>query len=171
MPKSWHSDAGNTVPAHTLHMNPVSVRQAVLSDLDAVAGLFDQYRQFQGKDADLTASRAFLHDRFNHAESVVFLATIQGEAMGFAQLYPSFSSTALARVFILNDLFVANAGRRGGVATALLAAVEAYAWSLGACRVSLNVAQVNVSAQELYDAAGWARDGEFFMYHRYPPKP
>ncbi|TWO68407.1 GNAT family N-acetyltransferase [Caenimonas sedimenti] len=152
-------------------MNPVAVRQAVLADLEVAAGLFDQYRQFQGKAADLPASRTFLHDRFNHAESVVFLATVQGEAVGFAQLYPSFSSTALARVFILNDLFVAKAGRRAGVASALLAAVEAYAWSLGACRVSLNVAQGNVSAQELYDAAGWARDAEFFMYHRYPPKP
>ena len=151
-------------------MNTVRVRQAVLADLESVATLFDQYRQFQGKAADLSACRAFLHDRFNHAESAVFLATTDGQPVGFAQLYPSFSSTALARVFILNDLFVSESGRRGGIASALLAAVEEYSWSFGACRVSLNVAQVNVSAQELYGAKGWVRDGEFFMYHRYPPK-
>lgn len=149
-------------------MSTLVVRQAVLADLDALSSLFDAYRQFQGKAADLSACRAFLHDRFNHAESVMFLATGAGEPAGFAQLYPSFSSTALARVFILNDLFVAQAGRRAGVASALLAAAEAYAWALGACRVSLNVAKGNTSAQNLYDTKGWVRDSEFFMYHRHP---
>ena len=152
-------------------MNTVVVRQAVFADLDALTVLFDEYRQFQGKVANVPACRAFLQDRFNHAESIAFLATIAAKPVGFAQLYPSFSSTALARVFILNDLFVSESGRRAGVASALLAEVEQYAWSLGACRVSLNVAQANTSAQSLYQAKGWVRDGDFFMYHRYPPKP
>jgi GNAT superfamily N-acetyltransferase len=152
-------------------MNIVTVRQAVLADLDVVADLFNQYRQFQGKASDLPACRAFLHDRFNHAESTVFFATVDAQPVGFAQLYPSFSSTALARVFILNDLYVSESGRRRGVGSTLLKAIEGYAWSLGACRVSLNVAQVNAPAQKLYEAIGWIRDGEFFMYHLYPPKP
>jgi GNAT superfamily N-acetyltransferase len=151
-------------------MNTLQVRQAVLADLDALTVLFDGYRQFQGKASDPAACRAFLRDRFDHAESVVFLAMLGVDALGFAQLYPSFSSTALARVYILNDLFVAEAGRRAGVASALLAAVEGYAWSLGACRVSLNVAQINSLAQQLYAARGWQRDGEFFMYHRFPAR-
>lgn len=152
-------------------MNTVSVRQADLADLDAIADLFNQYRQFQGRADDLSACRAFLHDRLSHAQSIVFLACVGAHPVGFAQLYPSFSSTALARVFILNDLYVCESGRRGGVGSALLKAVEGHAWSLGACRVSLNVAQLNLSAQGLYDAEGWIRDKEFFMYHRYPSKP
>lgn len=152
-------------------MNTIIVRQAVLADLEVIADLFNQYRQFQGEAADVSACRAFLHDRFNHAESTVFIASVDDCPVGFAQLYPSFSSTALARVFILNDLFVSESGRRRGVGSALLKAVEDYAWSLGACRVSLNVAQGNVHAQELYEAAQWVRDGEFFMYHRYPASP
>ena len=150
-------------------MNTVTVSQAVLADLEAIADLFNQYRQFQGKAADLSACRDFLHARFDHAESIVFIASVGAHPVGFAQLYPSFSSTALARVFILNDLFVTESGRRRGVGAALLKAVEDYAWSFGACRVSLNVAQGNVSAQELYEASRWVRDQEFFMYHRYPP--
>ena len=152
-------------------MNTVTVRQAVLTDLEVIADLFNEYRQFQGKATDLSACRAFLHDRFNHGESTVFIGTVGDQPVGFAPLYPSFSSTALARVFILNDLFVSHTGRRCGVVSALLKAVEDYAWSLGACRVSLNVAQGNGSAQELYEAAQWVRDAEFFLYHRYPPKP
>jgi GNAT superfamily N-acetyltransferase len=152
-------------------MNTVVARQAVLADLEPLAGLFNEYRQFQGKPADLEACRAFLHDRFNHAESVVFVATMAGRPFGFAQLYPSFSSTALARVFILNDLFVSETSRRAGAASALLAAAEEYAWSFGACRLSLNVARFNTAAQQLYEAKSWVRDAEFFMFHRYPPQP
>lgn len=148
----------------------VVVRQAVVADLDSVAALFDQYRQFQGLASDIAASRQFLLERFNHAESVVFLGSLQGAAVGFAQLYPSFSSTALARVFILNDLFVSEQGRRHGVASALLKAVEDYAWAFNASRVSLNVAQTNTSAQTLYEQSGWVRDREFYMFHRFAQK-
>ena len=149
-------------------MNTVSVRQAFLSDLDHVAPLFDWYRQFQGQASDLPAARDFLRARFDHGESIVFIAEEGGETVGFAQLYPSFSSVSLARVFVLNDLFVAESGRRKGVATRLLAAIETFAWTLGATRVTLNVARPNTTAQALYQSRGWRQDGQFFMYHRYP---
>jgi GNAT superfamily N-acetyltransferase len=74
----------------------------------------------------------------------------------------------LARVFVLNDLFVHASGRRKGIASKLLAAVEGYAWSLGAVRVSLNVARDNAPGQALYEAIGWSQDRQFHMYHRYP---
>lgn len=151
-------------------MNALTVRQAVPADLDAVSALFDQYRQFQGRPADLPACRAFLHARFEHGQSVVFLGEVQGQAAGFAQLYPSFSSTALARVFILNDLFVVPAARRTGLASALLDAVERHAQAFGACRLSLNVARDNLPAQQLYQARGWVQDGEYFMFHRFPQR-
>jgi len=149
-------------------MTPITVRQAVFADLGNLAELFDQYRVFQGKQSDLPAARAFLQARFDHGESVVFMAHEDSVPLGFAQLYPSYSSTALARVFILNDLFIHEKGRRKGVASQLLAAVEGYAWAHGAARVTLNVARDNPSAQELYEARGWSKDDQFFMYHRFP---
>jgi GNAT superfamily N-acetyltransferase len=148
-------------------MNDLSVRQAILSDLDELATLFDSYRVFQGRPSDPAAARAFLRERFDHGESVVFMAFDGRQALGFAQLYPSFSSVALQRVFILNDLFVHASGRRRGVASALLAAVERHAWSLGAVRVSLNVARDNLAGQALYAAQGWTQDAQFHMFHRY----
>lgn len=148
-------------------MTPLSIRQAVLTDLESIAVLFDRYREFQGQPRDLPAARRFLRARFDHGESVVFLAERGAEALGFAQLYPSYSSTALARVFILNDLFVETSARRLGVARALLDAVAQHAWSHGAARVTLNVAKDNVAAQALYHAQGWGQDEEFFMYHRF----
>jgi GNAT superfamily N-acetyltransferase len=151
-----------------LLMNDISVRQAVLSDLDELAALFDAYRVFQGRPSDPAAARAFLRERFDHGESVVFMAFDGARAIGFAQLYPSFSSVAMQRVFILNDLFVHADGRRRGVASALLAAVERHAGSLGAVRVTLNVARDNLPGQALYAAQGWTLDTQFDMFHRYP---
>ena len=151
----------------------IAVRQAVFADLDALAALLDQHRVLQGKPSDEPAARAFLQARFDHGESVLFIAhlnTGQGAApVGFAQLYPSFSSTALARVFVLNDLFVHAHGRRLGVASQLLAAAEQYAWALGAVRVTLNVARDNTAGHALYTAQGWQADQQFHMFHRFPP--
>jgi GNAT superfamily N-acetyltransferase len=149
-------------------MSMVTVHQAVLSDVEELAVLFNQYREFQGQVSDLPAARDFLQARFNHGESVVFVARLVNAPVGFAQIYPSYSSVSLARVFVLNDLFVQESGRRKGVATKLLAAVESYAWSLGAARVTLNVARDNEHGQALYEALGWSRDQQFHMYHRYP---
>lgn len=148
-------------------MSNITVRQAVLADLDELVVLFDAYRSFQGQPADLPAARAFLQARFDHGESVVFMAHDGAVPVGLAQLYPSFSSVSLTRVFILNDLFVHARGRRQGVASALLAAVEAYARAMGAVRISLNVARDNLPGQALYARQGWQQDGQFFMFHRH----
>jgi GNAT superfamily N-acetyltransferase len=149
-------------------MTTLSVRQAAPEDMDALAPLFDQYRQFQGQPGDPAAARAFLLERLSHGESIVFICRDGPIPVGFAQLYPSFSSVSLTRVFILNDLFVLASGRRKGVAAALLGALESCAWAMGASRVSLNVARGNAPAQQLYEAAGWKQDDEYFMYHRFP---
>jgi GNAT superfamily N-acetyltransferase len=149
-------------------VSSIQVRQAVFSDLETLAKLFNEYRVFQGKASDLPAADAFLKARFDHGESVVFLASEGAAPLGFAQLYPIYSSTSLARVFILNDLFVHESGRRRGVGSLLLSAVESYAWSHGAARVTLNVAIENTSGQALYEEQGWSKDAQFFMYHRFP---
>jgi GNAT superfamily N-acetyltransferase len=96
---------------------------------------------------------------------VVLLAESQGQAVGFTQLYPSFSSVSMARVFVLNDLFVAPTARRLGVGEALLAAAADHARQLGAVRLSLNTDVQNLPAQALYESMGWARDQKYFAYH------
>ncbi len=150
-------------------MSAISVHQAGLSDLSALEVLFDHYRQFQGQPSDPPAAREFLRERLDRSESVLFIAQDGALAVGFAQLYPSFSSVSLSRVFILNDLFVVGTARRKGVAALLLRAVESCAWSRGCTRVALNVARDNTSAQALYTAQGWKRDEQYFMFHRFPP--
>lgn len=146
-------------------MNNITIRQAAASDIDALAPLFDSYRQFYGRESDIRAAREFLLARFNHGESAVFIAHDANVPIGFAQLYPSFSSVSLARTFVLNDLFVHESSRRKGVASLLLAAAVEFGKSLAAARLSLSTAISNDTAQALYQSAGWRRDEQFFVYH------
>ncbi|QDT89268.1 GNAT family N-acetyltransferase [Gimesia algae] len=146
-------------------MKPITIRQAVLSDLDALAPLFDSYRQFYGRASDITAAREFLLNRFQQEESVLFLASQEEKRLGFTQLYPSFSSVSLARTFLLNDLFVIPEGRRKGIATRLLSVAADYARGVNAIRLSLSTEVTNATAQALYESAGWKQDTQFLVYH------
>jgi GNAT superfamily N-acetyltransferase len=143
------------------------VKRASVADLDAVAPLFDAYRQFYGQRSDLAAARAFLDARLRREESVIFLAVdgVGGnEALGFTQLYPSFSSVSVRRLWILNDLFVRPGIRRGGVGRRLLERAREWAIETDAKGLMLATAVSNVAAKALYESCGWRRDDEFEHY-------
>ena len=141
----------------------VRARRAELAD---IVPLFDGYRQFYGQRSDLAAARAFLGDRIERNESVIYLAyTGPREAAGFTLLYPSFSSVSLKPLWILNDLFVRSDVRRGGVGRALLERARQHAVETGAKGLVLNTGVTNEAAQTLYESCGWLRDDEFFQYY------
>ena len=142
------------------------IHQATPSDIDRLAPLFDGYRQFYGKPSDVEAARQFLYERFKNYQSVIFLAnTENGDAVGFTQLFPSFSSVSMARTFILNDLFVAPGGRRRGVGAKLLDAAGQFGRSVGAIRLTLSTGIENASAKALYLSRGWKQDEAFHVFH------
>jgi ribosomal protein S18 acetylase RimI-like enzyme len=134
------------------------LRRATLDDLDAVAPLFDAYRQFYSQPRDVQRARDYLQARMTAGESVVLLAQRDGEVVGFTQLYPIFSSVRTARTWLLNDLFVAEGARRFGVARALLDAAAAFAREQGAAGLMLETMADNAPARALYRAAGWHED-------------
>jgi len=144
----------------------ISIVRAERKHLDDLAPLFDGYRQFYGQRPDLAAARAFLGERIERDESVIYIAYAdEGEAAGFTQLYPSFSSVSLKRLWILNDLFVRSDVRRGGVGRALLERARQHALETGAKGLILNTAVTNKPAQTLYESCGWHREDEFLQYN------
>src|SRR5271167_2359062 len=84
------------VPMHS-PTDSLEVVQATPADVGEVAPLFDAYRQFYKKPLDLEAARRFLFARLSKAESVLFLARVDGRTVGFVHLYPVFSSVNLTR--------------------------------------------------------------------------
>lgn len=138
----------------------VSIHRAGIDDLDAIAPLFDLYRQFYGQTADAAIAREFIGERLRRGESAVLLARIGDATVGFTQLFPSFSSVSAARTWVLNDLYVVAGARRHGVAKALLQAAADFARGEGAIRLELETDHDNTGAQALYRRLGWqAYDG------------
>jgi len=144
---------------------PHSIIRATLDHLDQIAPLFDGYRQFYKQPANLTGARQFIHDRLIRHDSVIFLALMEDNGVGFTQLYPSFSSVSMKRLWILNDLFVAPAGRRQGVGEALLERARQFAVDDGAKGLMLETAVTNTTAQKLYERLGWVRDNDYYVYN------
>jgi len=139
------------------------IRRASGNDVDAIAPLFDAYRQFYRQASDPTAARGFLRDRLSNEESVVLVAEEDGMAVGFTQLYPLFSSVSLGPIFVLNDLFVVPSHRRKRVGARLLEAARALGEAAGAHYLELSTA-VDNPAQRLYESSGWVADREFLHY-------
>jgi GNAT superfamily N-acetyltransferase len=141
-------------------------RLAQPSDLKNIAVLFSKYREFYKQESKLEAAEQFLTDRMNSNESVIFVVEDSAAGIiGFAQLYPSFSSVSLKRLWILNDLFVASEHRGKGAAGQLLGACAAHAKDSGARGLTLKTAHDNVEAQRLYEAHGWKKDTVYLSYN------
>jgi GNAT superfamily N-acetyltransferase len=135
------------------------------ADLQTTLILFNEYRQFYGQKSDLEASQKFLLDRIQKDDSVLIGAFDNSKQIGFVQLYPSFSSIAMAHKLILNDLFVAESARRTGAATALLNAAKQLAIDTGAASLVLATQLTNTSARTLYERSGWSEEQEFIHYN------
>ncbi len=139
--------------------------QATPADLEETSYLFDAYRQFYGQEPDHGAAAGFIAERLANADSVIFLArNDMGETMGFAQLYPAFSSVAMKRMWYLNDLFVAESARQQGVARALLKRVASFAKETDALTVKLATSISNHPAKSLYESEGYQKVIAFDHY-------
>jgi ribosomal protein S18 acetylase RimI-like enzyme len=95
----------------------------------------------------------------------VFLAAIDGVAVGFVQLFATASTVQLGTGYILEDLFVVPEARRGGVAGALIERALNHAHENGAVGMFLETASDNAPAQALYERLGWTREGRFLKYN------
>ena len=133
-----------------------------------VADLFDDYRVFYGQPSDPEAARAFVAERLDRQDSIIYLAHTRSEGtkipLGFTQLYPSFSSVSMKPLWILNDLYVAAEGRRQGVGRALIDRARELAVETGAKGLILETTIDNAAAQALYDSYGFVKDTEFYRY-------
>jgi ribosomal protein S18 acetylase RimI-like enzyme len=148
-------------------MAKLKTRLAKSADLDVIAPLFDAYRQFYEKPADLALARRYLAERFQRRESVIYVAENErGEIVGFTQLYPAFCSVLADRTYVLYDLFVTPAARGTGAGRALMEAAERHGRETGAARLELQTAKTNKVGQSLYESCGWERDEAFYVYSK-----
>ncbi|HEX9807825.1 MAG TPA: GNAT family N-acetyltransferase [Alteraurantiacibacter sp.] len=153
----------------------MKIRGAQAGDLELLVPLFDAYRQFYGQQSDIPGAREFLSQRLERRDSLILIAVEEAEAgelefakdpAGFAQMFTSFSSTAMASVVVLNDLFVAPEWRGNGIGKTLVEGAENVARRAGAAGLTLATQVRNKPAQNLYEKMGWVAETEFRTYKR-----
>lgn len=140
------------------------IKKATINELEAASELFDLYRQFYEQPSDLDAAREYLQARMQNNESIIFIAFDGEAAAGFVQLYPSFSSVSLKRVWVLNDLYVKKEARSKGVGEHLIAKAAQLAKETGAKGLFLETTSDNVPAQSLYEKIGFRRESNYFYF-------
>jgi GNAT superfamily N-acetyltransferase len=137
-------------------MGAASIRPAAARDVPAVHGLIRELAEYErltalctGTADELAASLAA-----DRPAAEVLVAEVDGEIVGFALFFPTFS-TFLARPGLwLEDLYVQPAHRARGIGTRLLRAVAALAVERGCGRFEWAVLDWNAPAIGFYERMG-----------------
>ena len=130
----------------------MKILEVGVDKLELVLPLFEAYRAFYRQPANEAGARDFLRERIEKGESIIYLLVDEnGNALGFTQLYPLFSSTRIGRVWLLNDLFVDPDFRGNKVGEVLFDALRQLAVKRGWSKIRWITADDNYRARGLYD--------------------
>jgi len=141
----------------------MTIIQAHIEHLEDVVPLFNSYRIFYKQDSDIISAKQFLKERILNNESIIYIAYIEKEAVGFTQLYPLFSSVSMKSMYLLNDLFVKSNYRGKGIGEALINKAKALCEAQQNKGLALQTAADN-PAQKLYERLGFIKDHDLYYY-------
>ena len=143
----------------------MSIIRANACDLPVLVPLFEAYRQFYRREPDPAGAMAFLRQRLEKEDSVIFLTLLEdGTAAGFTQLYPLFSSVRMRKLWLLNDLFVDEAYRGRRLSLGLIEQAKRLAQATGAAGLILETEKGNAIGNQLYPRTGFLRSEQNY-YH------
>jgi ribosomal protein S18 acetylase RimI-like enzyme len=143
------------------------IRKATTQDLDQLTNLFDQYAVFYKNPSNYEKHYTYLKERLENNEAIIFVASDEineDKLIGFALIYVTFSSLALNRILILNDLFVDSSARKKGIGEKLILQTVELAKEMGANDIRLRTAKNNTVAQGLYHKMGFVREDFLYSY-------
>ncbi len=137
--------------------------QVQLADLECPRDQADILRLLQyyaehpmGRDAalpDEVVDRV-LTGLISHPTSLVFLARLDGSAVGMATCFIGFSTFLAKQLINIHDLVVAQRHQQCGIGSDMLDAIYAYAQRADYCAVTLEVMAAN-PARQLYIKKGF----------------
>lgn len=137
----------------------MKIIEATRIHLQDIVPLFDAYRVFYRQKSNIQAAEAFLKTRLINKDTILLIAYKNEKAVGFTQLFHSFSSISMQPLFILNDLFVDQNYRKQGIGVALLKQAKAVCKYHKYKGVALQTETTN-PAQYLYESLDWKRDND-----------
>jgi GNAT superfamily N-acetyltransferase len=140
-----------------------TVTEADLPELlPLMRGYCDFYEVDPSDDALLTLARVLIADRDQGLQLIA--RDDDGTASGFATIFWTWSTLSAAKLGVMNDLFVAEDARGGGIADALIAACVEHCREHGATELAWQTAHTNLRAQAVYERVGAKRDDRWLDY-------
>jgi GNAT superfamily N-acetyltransferase len=128
--------------------------------MDDLLPMIAAYQRFyEVEKIDDERNRAFF-SRFlaPSGDGMLLGAWRDGELLGYACLYWTFTSLVPAEIVLMNDLYVVPEARGQGVGRALIEASASAARERGAHHLQWVTAPDNETAQRLYDSTGASRE-------------
>lgn len=150
-------------------LGPMEYRNAQQRDLKQLAILFQQYRQLSISLEHRYSQREalnWLSQRLDDSTAAFIIAIEDTQLVGFITLYVGFSSIALKKYWVLNDLYVAEQARGRGIARKLMHRAQNYALDTGAKGLELETAIDNQIAQSLYQSLGFIENVRYKRYFK-----
>lgn len=143
----------------------VEIAPITAEEFEELLPLIAAYQRFYAvEEIDEERNRAFFRRFLAPSEDGLLLGARQeGRLIGYACLYWHFSSTQALETVLMNDLYVIEGARGGGVGRTLIEATAEVARERGASLVEWSTAPDNRTAQRLYDSTGAARS-EWLTY-------
>jgi GNAT superfamily N-acetyltransferase len=150
----------------------VTIRDISPSDHEQWLPLWDGYNAFYGRSGPTalpteiteTTWKRFFDD---HEPMHALVAELDGRLVGLTHYLFHRSTTLLAPICYLQDLFTVPEMRRTGVGRALIEAVYRRAEQAGSARVYWQTHETNLVARRLYDQV--AERSGFIVYRRNIP--
>lgn len=131
-------------------MDNIKIVNASLNDSDALADMFDLYRQFYRQPSDVKGVREFISERLEKNDSVIYVAKQGDVYTGFVQCYPLFTSVGMKKLWLLNDLFVRENFRGKGISRLLINRCKTLARETQAKGLMLETEITNAVGNWLY---------------------
>ncbi len=142
------------------------VRPTVPDDMAELLAMLRELAAFEQAPAGSLRcdEAAFRRDGFGSQRRFECLfAEVDGGVVGFVTLLPSYSSWLARPGLVIHDLFVREAARGRGVATALVVAAKRLAEERDCGRVDVNVLNWN-SARTFYEKQGFTPQPDWVLH-------
>lgn len=138
----------------------VRVEPVGLGQFERLLPLIADYQRFyEVEDVDDERNREFFARFLAPSDDGMLLgAWRDGDLLGYACLYWTFTSLVPAEMVLMNDLYVRPEVRGSGIGRALIKTSAAVARERGAHHLQWVTAPDNATAQRLYDSTGARRE-------------
>ena len=143
-----------------------NIQQATSENIEDITALFDEYKVFYKPKYDINSVAALIPERITKSDSVIFLADIDVQVVGFTQIYPMFLSVSMQKLYVLKDIYVDPTHKGKGIGKILLNRGKEYTIEHHEKSLILET-EINNTGKHLYERLGKLKDLQYLQYFHY----